>query len=250
MKRNQALNNDRNIIRKLFRFGLAAILIALIGYFAVLGAFPAFSLRYSGEENWNLLEGYASVISVSLLLGGLAFAFAEYIGKERAEHQEKLAEEREKAKLSYDIYQAIFEKLTAPEQEAARRWILSNIKIKKEDEDIAVWYQKTYEKLMEGEKGTDSDIPEGQESLKLTLNCFDYIGFIANHYWDIEEDSLDWISPPIAKVWKRIGPYVKHVRTLRASKDYYVSAEYLGELCIKWRRDRGLPDEEYVEKTP
>ena len=94
-------------------------------------------------------EGFASVVSLALLIGGGAFALAEYSEKEKAKHLEKLAEEREKAKeerekanLDYGIYQAIFEKLTAPEQEAARRWILANITIPKDGEDINAWYQQ------------------------------------------------------------------------------------------------------------
>jgi hypothetical protein len=86
--------------------------------------------------------------------------------------------------------------------------------------------------------------------VKQTLNCLDYIGFIARNYWEIGEDSLDWFSPPIAKVWMRLGPYVQHVRTLRDAKDYYVPAEYIGDLCIQRRRDRGFADEVFVESTP
>ena len=93
------------------------------------------------------------------------------------------------------------------------------------------------------------DLPEGQKALKLTLNCFDYIGFIANHYWEIEADSLDWISAPIAKVWRRIGPYVLHIRTLRETTDYYLSAEYIGNLCVQWRQKKGLDDERYVKRS-
>ena len=96
----------------------------------------------------------------------------------------------------------------------------------------------------------EGDIPEGQRSVKLTLNCFDYIGFIAEHYWEIEDDSLNWLSPPIAKVWKRIGPYVSHIRDLRNVSDYYVSAEQIGKRSIQWRKENRLPDEEYSEKTP
>lgn len=250
MKTNQLHTTNQNIFPKLFYISIASIMIVLGGYFVIMELFQVFSLKVVGEEDWNLLEGFASVLSIVLLGGGLAFALAEYINTEKAKHQEKLAEEREKNKLSYEIYQAIFEKLTAPEQEAARRWILSNITVKNDNEAIAAWYEQTHEKIMLSEGESESDIPEGQRAIKLVLNCFDYIGFIANHYWDIEEDSLDWISPPIAKVWRRIGPYVKHVRTLRGSKDYYNSAEYVGDLCIKWRQDKGLSDEIYAEKTP
>jgi len=86
------------------------------------------------------------MISLAVVGGGLTFAGVEYVSKENAKA-------REKAKLSYDIYQAIFDKLTAPEQEAARRWILTNIEAKKEDEDRAAWYQKTQAKIMERQPG-------------------------------------------------------------------------------------------------
>lgn len=250
MASNPSGNDKREIVRRLAGFVLAAVLIGTAGYFALVLAFPAFSRAYSGTVDWSLLEGYVSVISLALLTGGLAFAFAEYTDKENAKQREKLVEERERAKLSYDIYQAIFEKLTDPEQEAARRWILANIPVKKDEEDLGDWYQRVQAQIMAHPEGTEHAIPQGQRAVKLTLNCFDYIGFIANHYWDIDEDSLDWISPPIAKVWRRIGPYVKQVRLLRNASDYYLSAEQLGNRCMKWRQSRGLPDEEYARETP
>ena len=99
-------------------------------------------------------------------------------------------------------------------------------------------------------KGGGRDkLPEGQKAVKLTLNCFDYIGFIAIHYWEIEADSLDWISAPIAKVWRRIGPYVEQVRALRNTTDFYTSAEHVGKLCINWRKDKGMDDEEIAKNT-
>lgn len=236
-------------VRRLAGYVLAAFLIGTAGYlFLITVAFPAFSRAYLGEVDWSLLEGFVSVISLALVSGSLAFAFAEYTDKENAKQREKLVEAREKAKLSYDIYQAIFEKLTAPEQESARRWILANFPLKKDDEDIAAWYQRVQAKIMARPEGSD-ELPEGQKAVKMALNCFDYIGFIANHYWDIDEDSLDWISPPIAKVWKRLGPYVAHVRTLRKAKDYYLSAEAMGKRCIEWRQSRGFGEEEYARET-
>ena len=230
-------------VRRLPVFILAALSFSMLGYVLLIWAFPYFSRAYLGTVDWNMLGGFVSVITLALFAGGLAFALAEYTDKENASR-------REKAKLSYDIYRSIFDKLTAPENEAARRWILANIRIKKPDEDLAAWYQETHARIMSHSSGTETAGPaEGQTSVKLTLNCFDYIGFIANHYWDIDDDSLDWISPPIAKVWKRIGPYVEHIRTLRKARDYYISAEYIGRRCIEWRQRRGLPDEEYAKDT-
>ena len=246
-----APSNNKNweIVRRLSGFVCVGLLFGTAGYFALVRAFPGFSRRYMGAVDWSLLDGYVSVVSLALVASGLAFALAEYTDRENAKHREKLIEAREKAKLSYDIYQAIFEKLTDPEQEAARRWILANIEVKKRDESIGAWYEKTQARIMARQAGNEHELPEGQRAVKLTLNCFDYIGFIAKHYWDIDADSLDWISPPIAKVWKRLGPYVAHIRTLRNAKDYYLAAEDFGNRCIEWRQSRGFPDEEYARQT-
>ncbi|RJP49078.1 MAG: hypothetical protein C4583_13115 [Anaerolineaceae bacterium] len=241
----EPIHNKRNLLGNLITIILVSISFGVVVYFViVLWWFPAFS------KDWIMLEGFASVISLSIVTGGLVFAATEYVNAERAKEIEKIADEREKAKLAYEMYKSIFEKLTDPKQEMARRWILSNITIKNDDEDLAQWYERMHKKIVKRRPGDSTNLPEGQNALKLTLNCFDYIGFIADHYWEIEDDSLDWISPPIAKVWRRIGPYVSHVRTLRNAKDYYVSAEHIGNICMEWRQERGLPDEEYVAKTP
>jgi len=244
MKPVQRPNINWEIFRKLSLFGLASLILSLGGYRLLMWVFPFFSSAYFGKVEWDRLGEYISVVSLALVAGGLAFALAEYTEKE-------IAKRHEKAKLSYNIYQAIFEKLTAPDHEAARRWILANIPVKKPDEEMADWYKETNARIMSRPTGTEdiAGLPEGQTSVKLTLNCFDYIGFIANHYWDVDDDSLDWISPPIAKVWKRIGPYVQHTRTLRKASDYYLSAEYIGNRCIQWRQSRGLPDEQYAKAT-
>jgi len=250
MRNNQPNNDNRNTIRKLFIIVLASIVFGFGVYFSiVLWAFPVFSVNISGVTDWNMLEGFASVLSLSLLAGGLIFAVTEYINTENTKQHEKLVEDREKAKLSYDIYKAIFDKLTDPEQEAARRWILSNISIKKDYEDIAAWYEKTHKKITSGGTKGTAGLPEGQKAVKLTLNCFDYIGFVASHYWEVENDSLDWISAPVAKIWRRIGPYVLHTRTLRKTRDYYLSAEYVGKLCVEWRKKKGFSDEEIVKNS-
>jgi hypothetical protein len=240
------MRNDQShkIYRRLILFGLVSLAIIVTSYLSIVyWGFPIFTQSASGIKNWDLFGAFTSLISLSLLAGGFTFALAEYIDTEKAKQAEK-------AKLSYEIYKAIFDKLTAPEQEAARRWILSNILIKKDNEDVAAWYKTTNDKIMSGGTGSVTDLPEGQDAVKLTLNCFDYIGFIASHYWEIEKDSLDWISAPIAKVWRRLGPYVLYVRTLRNTTDYYLSAEYIGDLCVEWRKSKGMPDEEIAKNTP
>lgn len=244
MKYRQARKNNWKFLLRLVFFALTTGALALVSYFLILRSFQVFAFRTSQSlRDWTLLDGFVGVVSLALLVGGLTYTVLDRI---RAEY----AEEREKTKLSYEIYQAIFEKLTDPEEESARRWILANIEVKKGDEDIESWYERTHARIMEGREEEPGKPPDGQNFVKRTLNCLDYIGFIANHYWEIGENSLDWLSPPIAKMWRRLGPYVQHVRTLRKARDYYVPAEYIGELCIQWRRDKGYADEEYVEKTP
>jgi len=251
MRNHTPVNNNRNTIRNLFVIAVISVVSGFGVYFAiVLWAFPLFTINVSEPRNWSLLEGFASVLSLSLLAGGVVFAVIEYINTENAKQAEKLAEDREKTKLSYEIYNSIYNKLTDPEQEAARRWILINITIKKEDEDIETWYERMNKVIMQKTKNDKDRLPEGQVAVKLTLNCLDYIGFIADHYWEVEKDSLDWISAPIAKIWRRIGPYVLHVRKLRNTTDYYLSAERVGKLCVDHRVKKGLPDEEIAKATP
>lgn len=234
----------QSTVVKLIALVLLSLFIGILFFFGMIQlAFPAFS------EDLNYLEGFASVISLSLIIGGLVFAGVEYINAENAKRHEKLMEDREKAKISYDIYRSIYEKLTDPEQEAARRWILENITINEDKEDLPAWYAKTHALIMAGESESATDLPKGQKAVKMTLNCLDYIGFIARHYWDMEDDSLDWISAPVAKIWRRIGPYVLYVRKLRHTTDYYLSAEYVGDLCVKWRQNKSMTDETYVPKS-
>jgi len=231
-----------NFFLKFGFFATFTILFTLVGYTITMGLFRAFSFNVSGTQDWNLLGGFVSVLTLSFLVGGLVTSVIDRVNAD-------IVESREKAKLSYEIYQAIFDKLTDPEQEAARRWILVNITVKKENEEIHAWYAQTQEKIMAVDVSSGDDLPEGQRAVKMTLNLLDYIGFIAKNYWDIEDDSLDWLGLPIAKIWKRIGPYVLEIRSLRKANDYYIFAEYIGNLCIQWRQNRGLPDEDFAKNT-
>lgn len=245
-------DNNRSIMLKLLLFSLMSIFMTVGAFFVIVKYFPAFSLYVSGKVDWGVFDGFVGVLSFSLLVGGLTFALAEYIDTERAKHVTKLAEERDKAKYSLEIYQEIFEKLSTPEQEAARRWIFQNIPIKEPDEEIAVWFEHTHAKIMRVPRGNGDELPEGQKALLQTLNCFDYIGYIYMNYWNIREDSnsnLDWISPSVAKVWTRIGPYVLHLRSLRNSPDWHLAAEYLGTLCIDWRAKKGSSDEFLIRNS-
>lgn len=244
-KKKSKIPHDFNFSAFFIKFGFLALLtllFALAGYWISMQLFHRFSFQVYGGDDWNLLGGFVSLLTLSFLIGGILTSVLDRV---RAD----VVEARELAKLSYDIYRAIYEKLTDPEEEAARRWIITNIQVKKDDQDLASWYAQTQEKIMAREPGREMDLPEGQRAVKMTLNLLDYIGFIAKNYWEIEDDSLDWLGLPIAKIWKRLGPYVMEVRRQRNVRDYYLFAEYIGEECVKWRRSQGLPDEEFVTNT-
>ena len=249
----------RNIIRNII---LGALLGAL-GFFLLIVLFLRLSKLYIGSIRWDLLEGFSSLMNLVLLISVSSFGLSQFYSSERKstaerleqERQEQERQEREKArekfeinKLSYEIYQAVFARIADPEQEAARRWILINMDAPVDGEDLAEWYERVNEKVMAAD-GT-GDVAEGQEAIKLTLNAFDYIGFIADHYWKMDDDALGWISAPIAKVWERLGPYVDQVQKLRGVDDYYLSAQYIGKLCIEWRASRGFAKETIVKNTP
>lgn len=228
--------SNPNFFRKFGFFTLFTILFTLVGYSITMWLFRIYSINISGTQDWDLLGGFVSVLTLSFLVGGLVTSVIDRVNAD-------VIEAREKAKLSFDIYQAINAKLTDPEQEAARRWILMNITIKREEESLPAWYEMTQSKIMSVDGKTQDGLPEGQRAVKMTLNLLDYIGFIARNYWEIEDDSLDWLGLPIAKIWRRLGPYVLEVRRQRNADDYYAFAEYIGKLCIEWRQKKGLPDE-------
>ena len=79
------------------------------------------------------------------------------------------------------------------------------------------------------------------------LNNFDFIGFVSEHFWNARESDVEWLSPPVAKVWERIGPYVEHLSEQRQEPDYYRAARQFGEYCIEFRQRKGLPPSRYFE---
>ncbi len=117
------VNKRQNTIGKLLLMILLSIFMGVAALVTMVAVFPWFSQFFGAQVTWSF-DGYISVVSLAILIGGFTFAIYEYNNRETARQHEKLTEEREKVKLRYDIYQAIFTMLTAPEQEAARRWIL------------------------------------------------------------------------------------------------------------------------------
>jgi hypothetical protein len=89
----------------------------------------------------------------------------------------------------------------------------------------------------------------GEIYVKRTLNTLDFLGFAAKHYLNVEGALMHWMNPPIAKAWKHLSGYVMDERMRRQEEDWYESAEFIGERCINWRCEEGMPDEVIVEDT-
>ena len=216
---------------------LRTSLISLIVFFAVLLLILRFLFPLTtylpdsnpgGEINWPLLEGIASLITVSLVIGGLAFAFIEYV-------QTAVQQSRENAETSFNMYKEIYYKLMTSEAVEARRWIILNLPTKQDHEDDQAWLRRTIDALDKLPQGQEGGRPPGRDYLKEVLNTFDFIGFVAKHYWNMDNELVTWMSPPVAKVWERIHLFVEHEAKLRNEPDFYESACEFGQYCLEWR---------------
>jgi len=195
--------------------------------------------RGPGLINWNLLEGMASLVTVSLVIGGLAFAFIEYV-------QTAIQQSRENAETSFNMYKEIYYRLMNPEAVEARRWIIMNLPAKK-DLDNEIWLKQTVVALDNIPRGWKSERPPGRDHLKEVLNTFDFIGFVAKHYWNMENELVTWMSPPVAKVWERIWFYVEDEADRRGEPDFYQSAREFGQYCVEWRIKQNLPQANVIQ---
>ena len=182
--------------------------------------------------DWALLEGYTGLWSLSLLISGLVFALSEYRSNEV---QQRLGN----AVASFDIYTELYNRITDPEETAARRWIILNIEPRARGQPQEEWLADVKAKLQEKPDDWDQEMAPGHIYLKRALNTFYFIGFADQHYWNMKNELVEWMSPPIAKVWERIGPYVEQEAIERAEPDFYKAARAYGQHCLNWRRERG-----------
>ena len=227
---------ERNTKTRLWRTGVFSILVFIIVLLLILLVlFPltTYLPNKTGtkEINWNLLEGIASLVTVALVIGGLAFAFFEYI-------QTAIQQSRESAETSFNMYKDIYYKLMNPEAVEARRWIILNLPTRQERENDQAWLERTISALDEHPNGQVGGRPPGRDYLKEVLNTFDFIGFVAQHYWKMEDELVTWMSPPVAKVWERIYLYVEYESQQRNEPDFYESAREFGKYCVEWRNKR------------
>ncbi len=241
---NEPPEKNNSHTTNILRLALIAALVGLATFGCVaIFIFPIFdsffSFFYPGVD-WANLEGFTGLITLVLLSGGLIFAFFD-----RKQTLEKEIEE--KRKLSYEQFQTIHDRLVEPGQEEARRWIITNIPVKPEDQPIEEWFEEVTKLINRKPREWKEARTPGQQYVKQVLNNLDFIGFVAEHFWQAREADVEWLSPPIAKIWLRLGPYVDHIRELRQEPDYYKSASKIGEDCIAWRKVHDLPESEYVE---
>lgn len=242
-EKNQLFNTNQPPRRKfLWLILLSAFIGVMVFLLMALWFYPAFMLRVTGSETGDLsiLEGFTSLVTLAALSGGFVFWVIDRRQKEEAE-------EAQEKSLSFQLFQTIHDRLVDPEQVEARRWIITNIPIKLANQSVEEWYASVSGIIKAKPAGWTESRSPGQIYIKEVLNNFDFIGFVAEHFWNAQDADIDWLSPPVAKVWRRLGPYVRHLGKLRQEPDYYQAADKFGEYCIRWRETRGLPEAEYVE---
>lgn len=218
--------------------GVVALLFGIAAFLFFLYLFP-FVTRlpetYQTKEiNWSLLGGITSLATFALFFGGVLFALFDYV-------QNAIQKKREDAEASFNIYKEIFDRLMNPEALEARRWVIENLHTLEEmNNDKEAWRDHIRTQINIVPRGWKGQRSPGKEYLKEILNTFDFIGFVARHYWNMENELVIWMSPPIAKVWERIWPYVEEEADRRGEPDYYLSAREFAKYCVDWRRKRNL----------
>ncbi|HKJ26726.1 MAG TPA: hypothetical protein VJ965_03730 [Anaerolineales bacterium] len=245
MTKNDPKKSSENNLGKiaglaLFVFFISFCCCGLLGFIA----FDLISLHTPmlNALSWGNLEGFTSLVTMSLVIAGLVFAFADRRQKEKEEAHEK-------QKLSSAHFTTIHDRLTDAKQEDARRWVYENIPLKADDEPLDKWVVKVQKAIDRKPKDWPEKRSPGQIYLKSILNNFDFIGFIFSEYWEAEEKEIEWITPPIAKIWQRIGPYVEHLRDLRNEPDYYKAASTVGEYAIQWREEHNYQEPEFPKNS-
>jgi hypothetical protein len=218
---------------------ILAVLFGLAGVVVVLAMFYLTPILPNGPRHldWSLLEGFVSLLSLLLVFGGAVFALREYIRNE-------IQQQKDEKKVAFDVYLVIFDRLMNPEETAARRWIILNIPVRGPDEDEQAWVMQVREIIHDTPADWQGETPPGQTYLKRVLNTLDFVGFVAEHYWDMwqaDDELVQWMSSPITKVWERIGPYVEYEAEERNEPDYYQAARMLSQSCLRWRRAHRPP---------
>ena len=219
--------------------GLISLAVVILTFWLGLSLFPYTTglPAFTGSDantrpiDWNLLGSITSLVTTSLIFGGLVFAFVDNI---QNANQRRL----ENAQTAYDIYKDVFDRLMNPQEQAARRWIIQNLPTLEElGNDKQAWMKQASLRLNEIPAGRTDGRAPGLEYLKQVLNTFDFIGFVAEHYWSVENELVYWMSPSISKVWERIELFVEEEAKLRNEPDYYEAAREFGKFCVEYRHN-------------
>lgn len=218
--------------------GIIALIFVLVTFVASLYFFPQVpswaDSRLAGplRLDWTALGGITSLATFSLVVGGVLFALIDYI-------QNAVQRKRDDAEASFNIYKEMFNRLMSPEALEARRWVILNLPTLEEmGNDKKAYLDQVNKELNKMPRGWKSKRPPGREYLKDILNTLDFIGFVAKHYWNMENELVEWMSSPVTKVWERISVYVEEESKLRNELDYYESARNFANYCVEWRRQK------------
>ena len=234
----------REMIFRLLPWGIGSLVIAAIVFGIGLLVFPGtIHLKDAPETvDWGILEGITSLITLSLIIGGGVFVFVEYINNE-------VQQTRESAEASFNIYENLYTRLTSPEDTASRRWILHHIPMHDADrQTLDDWVMQVRGIIFQRPPDWREGPPPGQTHVRRVLNTLDFIGFVAENYWNMENELVEWMSPLVVKVWERIGPYVEHEVMRRDEPDFFISAREFGDYCVQWRyENKGLPPSRIIE---
>ena len=223
--------------RGIIGMGIVSLMFSIAVFLLGLVLFPLTSTlpdsvgvgAHARQINWNMLEGIASLATLSLVVGGLVFAFIDYV-------QNAIQRKRDDAEASFNIYKEVYDRLMNSEALAARRWVILNLPTLEDvGSDKKIWLDSINIQVNKIPRGWKSERPPGKEYIKEILNTFDFIGFVAKHYWNMENELVMWMSPSIAKVWERIEFYVEEEAKQRGEPDYYESAREFGKYCVEWR---------------
>ena len=220
-----------------------SIVLAIAFLMGILWVFPPVAIAMGVTTNpdvWGVLDGFVALATLAVLFGGGIFVLGEYIESDATRKENA-------AQVSFSLFERMFDQLMDPDEVAARRWILQNVPKRAQFDTEAVWILAIREILFKDE--APGAVAEGHRCVKKVLNTFDYMGFVANNYWELEGPLIEWMAPPVAKVWELIGPYIEEEARRRNEPDYYKWARFFGFYCIEWRRRQNLPQPNFVDRA-
>lgn len=231
--------------------GIFSLALSVGIFFLAISLFP-FTLNLpetSGtganikEIRWEILEGITSLVTLSLFIGGIVFAFSEH-------YQNAMDRKWKSSEASLNIYKELYDRLMNPQAVTARRWVILNLPTLEEvGNDRELWLREVNRQLNKIPRGWKGARPPGKEYVKEILNSLDFIGFATKHYWNIQDELVGWMSPSVAKIWERLEVYVEEEANQRNEPDYYASAREFGRYCIEWREKHNYPKSTVIKNA-